>query len=476
MQGRMRGARRSARGESSRKAAGREVEPFTLCGEMSHLTRATSEPCRRARGAAFARRARPFSAYELVSAREAGRAGGAGFSAADRAYLGRQHIPTKGPWGVDDVESEAYVSQFSADGSLLIAGFRGSRIRVYDAEKGWKIHKDISCRSVHWTVSDIALSPDQRFLAYASLTPIVHIVNVQNAGKESHANITEIHEGLDLTGGDEDEDFGIFSVKFSKDGKEVVVGNNEKSIYVYDLSANKVSARIRAHKADVNAVTFADETGNVLYSGSDDSLCKVWDRRCLSGEKSAGILTGHLDGVTFIDSRGDGRYFISNCKDQRIKLWDIRKMSSVVRSRPVSLVDWDYRWMPFPSEAHNLKHPGDQSVATYRGHSVLRTLIRCYFSPVHSTGQRYIYTGSSDKSVHIYDVVTGEAVKRLSWHGSIIRDCTWHPYYPTLVSSSWDGFVARWEASGDDDDHSVLVADEMRGSPYYRRYGDPLVM
>ncbi|AQK95207.1 transducin family protein / WD-40 repeat family protein [Zea mays] len=168
--------------------------------------------------------------------------------------------------------------------------------------------------------------------AYASLTPIVHIVNVQNAGKESHANITEIHEGLDLTGGDEDEDFGIFSVKFSKDGKEVVVGNNEKSIYVYDLSANKVSARIRAHKADVNAVTFADETGNVLYSGSDDSLCKVWDRRCLSGEKSAGILTGHLDGVTFIDSRGDGRYFISNCKDQRIKLWDIRKMSSVVRS------------------------------------------------------------------------------------------------------------------------------------------------
>jgi hypothetical protein len=26
--------------------------------------------------------------------------------------------------------------------------------------------------------------------AYASLTPIVHIVNVQNAGKESHANIT----------------------------------------------------------------------------------------------------------------------------------------------------------------------------------------------------------------------------------------------------------------------------------------------
>ncbi|KAJ1261576.1 hypothetical protein BS78_09G040800 [Paspalum vaginatum] len=472
----MRGVRRSARAESARKAArDRELERFALAPEVSQLTRAASEPCFRARGAASASRKKPFSAFELVSARESGRAGGAGFSAADRAYVGRQHVPTRGPWSVDDVDSEAYVSQFSADGSLLVAGFRGSRIRVYDAEKGWKIHKDISCRSLQWTVSDIALSPDQRFLAYSSLSPIIHIVDVHSAGKESHANINEIHEGLDFTGDEEDDAFGIFSVKFSKDGREIVVGNNERSIYVYDLAAKKVSVRIRAHSADVNAVTFADESGNVLYSGSDDSLCKVWDRRCLTGEKSAGILTGHLDGVTFIDSRGDGRYFISNCKDQRIKLWDIRKMSSVVRARPVRIVDWDYRWMSFPSEAHHFKHPDDQSLATYRGHSVLRTLIRCYFSPMHSTGQRYIYTGSSDRSVHIYDVVSGRTVERLSWHGSIIRDCTWHPYYPTLVTSSWDGYVARWEASGDDDDPSMLSADEQRANPYLM-YGDPFMM
>lgn len=37
---------------------------------------------------------------------------------------------------------------------------------------------------------------------------------------------------------------------------------------------------------------------------------------------------GHLEGITFLDSRGDGRYFISNGKDQAIKLWDIRKMST----------------------------------------------------------------------------------------------------------------------------------------------------
>jgi WD repeat-containing protein 23 len=58
--------------------------------------------------------------------------------------------------------------------------------------------------------------------------------------------LQEIHEGLEFC--DDDEySFGIFSVKFSKDGQEVVVGNNDSSIYVYDLGANKVSVRIRAH-------------------------------------------------------------------------------------------------------------------------------------------------------------------------------------------------------------------------------------
>lgn len=36
---------------------------------------------------------------------------------------------------------------------------------------------------------------------------------------------------------------------------------------------------------------------------------------------------------------------------------------------------------------------GDTSVMTYRGHSVLHTLIRCHFSPEFTTGQRYVYTG-----------------------------------------------------------------------------------
>ncbi len=42
----------------------------------------------------------------------------------------------------------------------------------------------------------------------------------------------------------------------------------------------------------------------------------------------------------------------------------------------------------------------DQSLMSYRGHRVFQTLVRCYFSPQHSTGQRYVYSGSYDGCVY----------------------------------------------------------------------------
>jgi hypothetical protein len=45
-------------------------------------------------------------------------------------------------------------------------------------------------------------------------------------------------------------------------------------------------------------------------------------------------------------------------------------------------------------------HPGDTSLMTYRGHKVFQTLIRSYFSPSETTGQKYIYTGSSDCTLY----------------------------------------------------------------------------
>lgn len=433
-----------------RELGGSDVTLGCHDDDFAQVTKVKTTPHKNLKGAFRGKGKFPISPVKMLLGRECNYSGLGRFSSSDSCHVLSRYLPTGPPSVIDRMNSCVYVSQFSDDGSLFVSGFQESHIKIYDVDNRWKVHKDIRAKSLGWTITDTSLSPDRHFLVYSSISPVVHIVDVGSATKDSQANITEIHEGLQFSSNAEDYDdysFGIFSVKFAKDGREIVAGSSNGGIYVYDLEARRLSLKIPAHMYDVNAVCFADEGGNVIYSGSDDHLCKVWDRRCFASKgRASGVLMGHLEGITFIDSRGDGRYFISNGKDQSIKLWDIRKMSSNVNYTPRQILSqWDYRWMEYPDNLKNVRLTNDLSVATYKGHTVLRTLIRCYFSPAHSTGQKYIYTGSTDHCVYVYDAVSGRLVKRLDFHEDPVRDCSWHPYDPMLVSSSWDGTIAAWQ-------------------------------
>lgn len=64
--------------------------------------------------------------------------------------------------------------------------------------------------------------------------------------------------------------------------------------------------RAKGHTDDVNAVAFAErDNSNIFFSGSDDLLCKVWDRRQLSSGRvvPVGVFVGHTEGVAHIDSK-----------------------------------------------------------------------------------------------------------------------------------------------------------------------------
>ena len=76
---------------------------------------------------------------------------------------------------------------------------------------------------------------------------------------------------------------------------------------------------------------------------------------------------------------------------------------------PQQQADFDYRYgTPYRYVNKQPKHALDKSLFTFKGHAVYQTLIRCQFSPLATTGQRYVYTGSSDGTVWVYDLVTGD--------------------------------------------------------------------
>lgn len=177
--------------------------------------------------------------------------------------------------------------------------------------------------------------------------------------------------------------------------------------------------------------------------------------------RPAGVFLGHTEGVTYVDSKGDGRFVLSNGKDQTMKLWDLRGMMSTDRADQIDPMQhstgFDYRFMPYRLENYQ-PHPHDCSLVTFRGHSVLKTLIRCHFSPPGSTDSRYVYSGSEDGSVYIYNIdstLAGKVdVNRATYQTrprdpglmideyesyasthwkTCVRDASWHPNAPVIA-------------------------------------------
>lgn len=73
-----------------------------------------------------------------------------------------------------------------------------------------------------------------------------------------------------------------------------------------------------------------------------------------ASRKPSGVLVGHTEGITYVSAKGDGRYVISNGKDQAVRLWDLRKMHSsadfdkIERDRTnYGIPEFDYRCVHF---------------------------------------------------------------------------------------------------------------------------------
>ncbi|CAG9771030.1 unnamed protein product [Ceutorhynchus assimilis] len=383
----------------------------------------------------------------LLTKRERGLFQGSKFSRGVKSKIANCYIPSEMCGGIDHNPGKVFCGIFSKDGNTFLTAAQGYHIsdrqlRLFNSrDNSYEMFHMITARDVGWSVLDVAFSPNAQFFVYSTWSSSLHLCNTFDKREQPEP----------LVIANTSRRFCLFSVEFSNDGKQLICGANDGCLYVYDIERRRRTFKISSHESDLNRVTYADEASHIIYTGGDDGLVKIWDTRTLDERdtKPVGILAGHQDGVTYIDSRGDGRHLISNSKDQSIKLWDIRCLSNdatvrealkVVRDQP-----WDYRWQGVPRHMYDYKKlEGDTSIMTYKGHVVSKTLIRAKFSPAATTGQRYIYSGCGFGRLMIYDSLTGKIVKQRKGHMSCVRDVAWHPTRNEILTSSWDGMVGKW--------------------------------
>ncbi|KAB8596092.1 hypothetical protein FH972_025801 [Carpinus fangiana] len=336
-----------------------------------------------------------------------------------------------------------YSGQFSHDGKFYFSSCQDFNVRLYDTTDPleWKQIKTLQYPYGQWTITDTSLSPDDQLIAYSSIRGIVCL---------GHTDPAIAVTPLDLQLGTPQRQFAVWAVKFTSDGRELVMGTSDNSVLAYDIESQRTTAQFIAHADDVNAICVDPLAPNMVYTGSDDTYIKVWDRRTMANGTPVGGFFGHLEGLTHLESQGDGLHLLSNGKDQCSKLWDIRAMLQPDQFDQLDKQDstgFDYRFQQYRPQSAR-QYPDDNPVAVFKGHSILKTLIRCHFSPLGRAGKRLVYSGSEDGAVYIWtldgdllgkvdvnsdteanwqsDQRDAAAVDHKRWR-SCVRDASWHP-------------------------------------------------
>jgi WD40 repeat protein len=115
---------------------------------------------------------------------------------------------------------DVLTAKFSMDDSLIVSGSRDDKIRVWNANTGSVVH---TLTGHSGDVFRIDISPDNRFIASGAADATIRIWDLQSGTLLSTIN--------DTSGA------WVYSVKWSPDGKKLLVGNGATQVVLYDVNS-----------------------------------------------------------------------------------------------------------------------------------------------------------------------------------------------------------------------------------------------
>ncbi|KAI0905434.1 quinon protein alcohol dehydrogenase-like superfamily [Ustulina deusta] len=240
----------------------------------------------------------------------------------------------------------------------------------------------------------------------------------------------------------------------SPDGSKLAVGSNS-TIEIWDMETGQSQHILEGHCADIQVVAFSPD-GNHLASGSSDKNVRLWNVE--SGETER-ILSGHSRAVQTVLFSPDGRKLVSVSGDQTMLVWDVpsgqheHTLELEEIERPLFSSNKDR--IAFSSDGARLVSVAgkDMSICvwdtkTWQPKHVARrhsNLPSCFaFSP---DGNKVVFR-SSDGTIHVWDVATGQAKQILGICSPISGHMTSLVFSPDgkWLASSFGNTVQLWDA------------------------------
>jgi WD40 repeat protein/serine/threonine protein kinase len=241
----------------------------------------------------------------------------------------------------------------------------------------------------------------------------------------------------------------VTSVCFSRDGRFLISGSDDKTIRLWDVATGEEIRCFQGHTDKVTAVSVSPD-GRHLLSGSRDKTLRLWD---VATGKEVRRFEGHTDAVHAVCFTTYGLRAVSGGKDETIRFWEVSTGRELRRFE--GLVG-GVNSVCFSSDDHYVlsgsgdvwKSPeatmklwgmaGGREAIGFEGHST--GVKSVCFSP----DGRYALSGGVDTTIRLWEVATGREVRQFKGHTHWINSVCFSPDGRFALSGSRDHTVRWW--------------------------------